>query len=456
MGFLGIVRLLISIGMLAVLLSPYHAVAQDDTGATIVAGDLVSPRGFLWAGSETILVASAGTGGGDGAVFSIANASCPAPLSSGLPSTIDAAGHVSGPGDLAVLDGQLYVAIGGSLSDGQGGISIVFGDGSTLQIADLSSWARPELAGALPVHLAPIAGYSMISDPDGGVLWVSDPANQQVLTVTADGTVNRIADLAPLGLVPTRMALSPDGGVYAGALDGSSTDAGTARVVRITAAGDISDAWTDLTAVSDVAVGPEGDLYALEMSADGAVQDPASGRLVRQDGSGEEAVITDGLSLPVAMAIGPDDAFYIASSTDGNGEIMRVAPDGSPATFAVAPECAPLEGATGTVDGGNATESPAPTPGPPTAGSQAPVMSEVQVGMIEITFQPAVIEVPAGTTIRWTNMDDVEHTATGITWEFDTGVIAPGDSATVMLDVPGTYVYFCQFYPGMQATIVVV
>ena len=461
MGFSGIVRLLPIIAMLVVVLVPHHAIAQDDDGGTTIAGGLASPRGLVWAGSETILMASAGTGGEDGAVISIANASCPVPLSAGLPSTADAAGNVSGPGDLAVLEGQLYVAIGGSIEGWQGGISIVFGDGSTMQVADLASWSRPELAEAIPGNFAPLAGYSMTSDPDAGVLWVSDPASQQVLTVTPDGTVSRVADFAPFGLVPTRMALAPDGGLYVGALDASSVDEGSARVVTVDAEGSISDAWTGLTMVSDVAFGPDGELYALEMSTDRGAQDSVSGRLVQQAGPDDAEVIADGLALPIAMAIGPDDAFYIASLRDGEGAIVRVAPDGSPARFAVAPECAPVDGASDEV-GREAADVPPPTEessqpaNPPTAGSPAPVMSEVQVGMIDLTFQPALIEIPAGTTIRWTNLDDVEHTATGIDWEFDTGVIAPGDSATVTLEFPGTYVYFCQFYPGMQATIVVV
>src|SRR5690606_37557649 len=136
-------------------------------------------------------------------------------------------------------------------------------------------------------------------------------------------------------------------------------------------------------------------------------------------------------------------------------------PDGSPARFAVAPECAPVAGASDEV-GREAADVPPPTEessqpaNPPTAGSPAPVMSEVQIGMIDLTFQPAVIEIPGGTAIRGATLYDVWATATGSDWEFDTGVTAPGGGATVTRGFPGTYVYFCQFYPGMQATIVVV
>src|SRR5690606_14406537 len=111
MGFSGIVRLLPIIAMLVTVLVPHHAIAQDDEGATTSAGGLASPRGLVWAEHETILLERAGTVGEDGAVISVANASCPVPVSAGLPSTVDAAGNVSGPGDLAVLLGQDYVPI---------------------------------------------------------------------------------------------------------------------------------------------------------------------------------------------------------------------------------------------------------------------------------------------------------------------------------------------------------
>jgi plastocyanin len=76
------------------------------------------------------------------------------------------------------------------------------------------------------------------------------------------------------------------------------------------------------------------------------------------------------------------------------------------------------------------------------------------VTIANFEFEPAAIAVPAGTTVRFTNHDASPHTATSKrSGAFDTGSIAQGESATVKLDKPGTYAFFCAFHPFMKGTI---
>ena len=63
------------------------------------------------------------------------------------------------------------------------------------------------------------------------------------------------------------------------------------------------------------------------------------------------------------------------------------------------------------------------------------------VDMKDIKFVPADVTVPAGTTITWTNSDEVPHTVTkdgGPGGDFDSGNIDPGGTFELTADVPGT------------------
>lgn len=68
-------------------------------------------------------------------------------------------------------------------------------------------------------------------------------------------------------------------------------------------------------------------------------------------------------------------------------------------------------------------------------------------------FVPGQLTVDPGQSITFVNLHDDEHTATGSA--FDTGIIAPGQLATVTLDTPGRFAYACQIHPEMTGTIAV-
>ncbi|MBW3632573.1 MAG: cupredoxin domain-containing protein [Chloroflexi bacterium] len=66
-------------------------------------------------------------------------------------------------------------------------------------------------------------------------------------------------------------------------------------------------------------------------------------------------------------------------------------------------------------------------------------------------FVPGELTVDLGQTVAFVNAHDDEHTATGS--GFDTGVINPGQVATVVLDTPGSFAYACQIHPEMTGRI---
>lgn len=66
-------------------------------------------------------------------------------------------------------------------------------------------------------------------------------------------------------------------------------------------------------------------------------------------------------------------------------------------------------------------------------------------------FQPGTITIDAGQSVTWVNQDKHPHTATGA--EFDTGVMQPGESATVTFDTPGSFPYSCTIHPVMTGVV---
>ncbi len=473
--------------------------ASQDTGSgpTIVASGLTNPRGFVWGADGTIFVALAGGGGpnaateeaptsailgpfGGGptaAVASIGADGCPVAVATGLPSTMTAGGEVLGAEDVAILGDQIYAAVdGGGPVHGNtdpAGVYQIFGDGTFALIADLSAWVRANPVAAVPPDADPdAAGYSIVADNVNNVLWVSDPNSGQILSVTPDGTVTRVADLSADHPVPTRMVADPEGGVYVGTLTAVPFPDGAAKVIHVAADGTATDVWTGLTVVTDVAVGADGTLYALEMST-GNLQEPpflqpGSGRIVMQTGPDTNEVVAEGLMLPIAMELGPDGAFYVSmpaiGANDGSGVIARIGGDAATPVAEASASCAPIPEtlyAPPAAEGSPAAEAEAPV-APEEPAESSPVASpEVSNStgtgiLIEgFAFSVPTLSISAGDTVTWTNNDTVPHTATADDGSFDTGSISAGESASITFDTPGTYTYKCAFHPGMTGTIVV-
>jgi plastocyanin len=93
--------------------------------------------------------------------------------------------------------------------------------------------------------------------------------------------------------------------------------------------------------------------------------------------------------------------------------------------------------------------SPAPSPGTDT------VAGDAAVSLVDVTYQPSLLGVTAGTTVRWTNDDPVVHTVTARDGSFDSGVMRPGDVFSLVFETPGRYDYFCAIHPGQAGSVVV-
>lgn len=87
-----------------------------------------------------------------------------------------------------------------------------------------------------------------------------------------------------------------------------------------------------------------------------------------------------------------------------------------------------------------------------TSPSLARVAHQVEIKAMR--FEPAVIHVAVGDTVRWTNLDLVPHTATSREGVFDSGNLPPDSSWGVVISRDDTLAYSCLYHPGMKGSVV--
>ncbi|MHB8103056.1 MAG: cupredoxin domain-containing protein [Methanosarcina sp.] len=101
------------------------------------------------------------------------------------------------------------------------------------------------------------------------------------------------------------------------------------------------------------------------------------------------------------------------------------------------------------------TTTPNPTPAPAT--TPMPVPQNQQAYTVNIqnnAFNPSSLQVPAGSTVKWVNLDSVQHEPKGNV--FDSGPLNQNGVFEHTFNQAGTYNYACAIHPSMQGTITVV
>jgi plastocyanin len=109
-------------------------------------------------------------------------------------------------------------------------------------------------------------------------------------------------------------------------------------------------------------------------------------------------------------------------------------------------------------DGGGGSAATTTTEQTDTGGGGGGGAEAASVDIPEIAFEPADITVKAGTTVTWTNSDDIPHTVTkegGPGAEFDSGDLDPGSTFEQTFDAPGKVDYVCTIHPGQAGTVTV-
>ncbi len=90
------------------------------------------------------------------------------------------------------------------------------------------------------------------------------------------------------------------------------------------------------------------------------------------------------------------------------------------------------------------------------ARAQTPAAAAAAVGIDNFTFNPQTLTVKAGTTVTWTNKDDIPHGIAVTNNAFKRSqALDTDDSFSFTFTTPGTYQYFCYIHPHMTGSIVV-
>jgi plastocyanin len=87
--------------------------------------------------------------------------------------------------------------------------------------------------------------------------------------------------------------------------------------------------------------------------------------------------------------------------------------------------------------------------------SAARAQEVATVSVVDFAFEPATIEIPAGSTLTWSNVGRVPHTVSD-EGDFNSGLLAPGATYTLTFNAPGTYPYFCKIHPDLMRGEVIV
>lgn len=76
-----------------------------------------------------------------------------------------------------------------------------------------------------------------------------------------------------------------------------------------------------------------------------------------------------------------------------------------------------------------------------------------EVSIADFAFQPATVTVEKGTTVLWTNKDNVPHTITGDF--FSSGTLNANQTYSYTFNEEGEFDYTCSFHPQMKGKVIV-
>jgi hypothetical protein len=338
---------------------------------TVVASGLDNPRGIALAKNGDIWVAEAGRGGagpcfpgeggpdacfGNSGAFTLVHNGVQKRVVSGLPSLGD-----KGTGDNAlgasdiIANGKHVTALIGAGSTPElrasgGSASALFGwmvkidpwKGTLRPFVDLLQYEADHNPdnGAVDSDIYGLAerhGGFVVADAGGNDVLGVD-FHKQISTLGVFPDVQVLAPpflmlppgtMIPMQAVPTSVALRPrDPNIYVGQLTGFPFPPGAANVWVIKPDGSTAPYLTGFTNIVDIAWGPKGSLYVLEIAANGlASTDPATGALIRVWPNGTRTTVASaGLVNPTGVAIARDGTVYVTNygTSAGKGTVLNL------------------------------------------------------------------------------------------------------------------------------------
>lgn len=248
---------------------------------------------------------------------------------------------------LALLDGNLYATSGQWVAEAgpdrlpKAGAIVQITEDAVTEVAETWTLENTDNPGDFAVDTHP---YGLAVGPDG-LLWVADAGANDLLKVDpATGAVELVAVIPALpgpfpnpgrgdaqesDPVPTGVAFDAEGNAYVSLLSGFPFLPGSAKVVKVTADGSVSDYATGLTTLTDLRVAPDGQMYAVQFAIFGEQgPTPNSGAVLQIQEGGSSAVVAEGLSFPTSIDFNAaGDAFVTINGVGapGSGAVIILA-----------------------------------------------------------------------------------------------------------------------------------
>jgi len=84
--------------------------------------------------------------------------------------------------------------------------------------------------------------------------------------------------------------------------------------------------------------------------------------------------------------------------------------------------------------------------------AQNPPSADVKID--NFSFGPGELKVAVGTTVTWTNRDDIPHTVVSTDGVFKSKVLDTDEKFSFTFSKAGTYQYFCSIHPKMTGKVI--
>ncbi len=91
----------------------------------------------------------------------------------------------------------------------------------------------------------------------------------------------------------------------------------------------------------------------------------------------------------------------------------------------------------------------------PGASPQEKPASSAEVKIDNFSFGPATLTISVGTTVTWTNRDDIPHNVVSNDKVFKSKVLDTDEKFSFTFTKAGTYPYFCGIHPHMTGKVIV-
>src|SRR5579863_3563181 len=97
----------------------------------------------------------------------------------------------------------------------------------------------------------------------------------------------------------------------------------------------------------------------------------------------------------------------------------------------------------------------APVTEPAAQAATAPAGKVFEVKVDNFSFSPQTITISPGTTVIWTNRDDIPHTVVSDDKVFKSKVLDTDEKFSFTFDKAGNFPYFCSVHPKMTGKVIV-